>query len=162
MTFAHDFAFYRGDRHPGGWVPDEFWPAFRIESRLVYEQRRDTYPDRVTKGRMMRVDADRELRVARAIAECTGALEHSPGFPIATWSEIIHCLRREITLRRQHWPQLVLAKRIAAMPAELRLLTLEVCHDVLWHSPSLPEARTARAALADHREAERQRLRAAA
>ena len=86
MTFAHDFAFYRGDRHPGGWVPDEFWPAFRIESRLVYEQRRDTYPDRVTKGRMMRVDADRELRVARAIAECTGALEHSPGFPIATSS----------------------------------------------------------------------------
>ena len=54
------------------------------------------------------------------------------------------------------------SEEIAAMPAELRLLTLEVCHDVLWHSPSLPEARTARAALADHREAERQRLRAAA
>ena len=162
MTFAHDFTFYRDDRRPGGSPPDAFWAAMKAEAAQIHAQRLSTFPDRVAKGRMARADADRELRIARAIAEDWGALEHSPGFPIATWSEIIHGLRREITMRRQRWPQLVEAKRLTAEDADRRLLTLEICHDVLWHSPSLPEARAARAALAAHREAEQERHRQAA
>lgn len=162
MTFAHDFAFYRDDRPLGALQPDSFWSAMKAEAAHLHAGRLTTYPDRVAKGRMSRVDADRELRIARAIAEDWGALEHSPGFPIATWTEIIHGLRREITMRRQRWPQLVGAKRIPADEAERRLLTLEIAHDVLWHSPNLPEARAARDALQAHREAERERHRAAA
>lgn len=162
MTFAHDFAFYRDDRPLGALQPDSFWSAMKAEAAQLHAARLTTFPDRVAKGRMARADADRELRIARAIAEDWGALERSPGFPIATWSEIIHGLRREITLRRQHWPQLVEARRVPADDAERRLLTLEIAHDVLWHSTNLPEARVARDALADHREAERQRHRQAA
>lgn len=156
MTFAHDFAFYRDDRRPGGSPPDTFWAAMKAEAAQIHAQRLSTFPDRVAKGRMARADADRELRIARAIAEDWGALEHSPGFPLATWSEIIHSLRREITMRRQRWPQLVEARRLTAEEADRRLLTLEMCHDVLWHSPRLPDA------LAAHRDAERERHRQAA
>lgn len=153
MTFAADFAFYRDGRAIGGCPPDDFWPAMKQEALDMLNQRLLTYPGMVTKSRMSRADADRELRVARAIAEDWQAAPWSPGFPIATWAEMVHCLRREIALRRKFWPQRVAAGHLDADEAERRQLLLERWHDLLWHSgradavaaraatvPSLPKA----------------------
>jgi hypothetical protein len=147
MTFSPDFAFYRDDR-PIGSVPDaDFWTAMKQEARDMLNQRSLTYPGLVAKSRMSRADCDRELRVARAIAEDWAAVEASPGFPIATWSEMIHCLRREISLRRKFWPPRVEAKQIDGAEADRRILLLEQWHDLLWHSGHR-DAVAARAAVA--------------
>ena len=146
MTFSPDFAFYRDDRALGGPPDDAFWDAMKAEAGIEMDRRRDTYPKLVAKGRLSRVDADRELRVWCAIAEDWGAAQRSPGFPIATWTEMAHCLRREIALRRKFYPGWVEAGRIDAAEAEARLLLVETWHDLLWHC-NHPEAVAARAAV---------------
>lgn len=160
MTFDPHFAFYRDDRPLDAIPGDDFYAAMKVEVRQLLEGRASSYPDRVAKGRMPRAEADRELRVTRAIAEDWRAVDLSPGFPLATWSEMIHALRREITLRRQRWPQAVEAHRMTAEDANRRILLLETWHDVLWHSSGLPEAREARAIRARH--LDQQRLKRAA
>lgn len=145
MTFAADFAFFRNDRPLGVSPEPGFWSAMKQEALDTLNQRMLTYPGRVAKSRMSRADCDRELRVARAIAEDWGAVPHSPGFPIATWSEMVHCLRREITLRRKYYPQRVAAGQMDAGEAERRLLLIEQWHDLLWLS-NCTEAKAARAA----------------
>ena len=147
MTFAPDFAFYRDDRPLDASPPDGFWSAMKQEAHDTYVQRTLTYPGLVTKGRMARADADRELRVARAIAEDWNAIPASPGFPIATWSEMVHALRREISLRRKFWPPRVNAGQMDGAEAERRLLLVEQWHDLLWHS-GCSDAVAARAATA--------------
>lgn len=149
MTFDPNFAFYRDDRQLDAHPDENFWPAMKAEIRRLYDDRARTYPDRVAKGRMPRADADREMRVARAMAEDAGAVDRTPDLR-ATWSDLIHCLRREITLRRQHWPRQVEARRLAAVDGHIRILVLEILHDVLWHTSGLPEARAARAARTHH------------
>lgn len=147
MTFSPDFAFYRDDR-PLGRSPDaDFWSAMKAEARDMLNQRSLTYPGLVTKSRMSRAECDRELRVARAIAEDWRAAEASPGFPIATWGEMVHCLRREISLRRKFWPGRIEAKQLDADVADRRILLLEQWHDLLWHNGH-PDAVAARAATA--------------
>lgn len=159
MTFSPTFLFYRDDRALDVTPPDDFWPALKVEMGRLLADRLATYPDRVAKGRMPRAEADRELRVARAIAEDQRAVNRTDGWPRATWSEMIHCLRREITLRRQRWPLAVTAGRMDPDEAERRLQLIEGWHDLLWHTSGLPEARAARAALdiarkaAEHRAA---------
>ncbi len=149
MTFDPGFAFYRDDRALDARPEDEIWPAIKAELRQLYDDRARTYPDRVAKGRMPRTDADRELRVARGMAEDAGAVARTPGLRL-TWSEIIHCLRREIAFRRRGWPAQVEARRMTAGDADRRLLLLEIWHDTLWHTSSLGEAREARAARTRH------------
>lgn len=133
MTFAPDFAFYRDDRPLDAEPAEEFWQAIKVEVRDMLIQRQETYPSMVAKGRMKRADADRELHLARAIAESCNRDMRTPGFPHATIEDMIHALRREISLRRQRFPQLVTAKRLDAAEAEHRLLTLEIWHDQIWH-----------------------------
>lgn len=145
MTFSPAFSFYRDDRALDQAPAVDFWPAMKQEARDMLGQRLVTYPGLVAKARMDRADCDRELRVARAIAEDWQAAHYSPGFPIATWSEMIHCLRREITLRRKFWPQRVEAGQLDAAEVDRRILLLEQWHDLLWHS-GCAEAVAARAA----------------
>ena len=145
MTFSPTFAFYRDDR-PLAQAPGyKFWPAMKQEAKDMLSQRLVTYPGLVAKSRMSRADCDRELRAARAIAEDWQAAPYSAGFPIATWAEMIHCLRREISLRRKFWPPRVDAGQLDAAEAERRTLLLETWHDLLWHSGH-PDAVAARAA----------------
>lgn len=146
MTFAPDFAFYRDDRELDASPADSFWDAMKAEAHATFTERQSAYPSMVAKGRMSRADADRELRVARAIAEDWGALPHSAGFPIASWAEIVHALRREITRRRKFYPERVAAKRMDPADAERRVMLLEIWHDLVWHS-SHPDAVAARAAV---------------
>jgi hypothetical protein len=147
VSFSADFAFHRDDRAIGGSPDDSFWDQMRKEAGDELEQRTATYPKLVAKGRLSRTDCDRELRVWRAIAEDWRAAPRSAGFPIATWTEMAHALRREINLRRTLYPRWILAGRVDSDEAERKLQLLEVWHDVLWHS-NLPEARAARQAVA--------------
>lgn len=148
MSFAPDFAFYRDDRPIGRDPPNAFWDAMKLEAHQLFTQRQLTLPGLAAKGRIRHQDAERQIRVARANAEAWGVLPASPGFPLATWSELIHDLRHEITRRRQHYPQWVAAGQLDPAEAERRLLLLEQWHDSLWHTCNRPEAIAARAALA--------------
>lgn len=149
MTFDPNFAFYSDDRRLNATIDDAdpFWSAMKEEAGRLYTSRVESFPGRVAKGRMSRTDADREIRIARAIAEGWGAVQRSPDAPIATVVEILHGLRREIHLRRQRWPRLVEQHRITAEEMERRILVLEICHDVMWHGSTAPEMLAARADL---------------
>lgn len=148
MTFAPDFLFYRDGRPLDLAPPDDFWDAMKQEAHDMYVQRQLTYPGFAAKGRMTHADAEREIRVARAIAEDWGALPRSPAFPVASWADIVHGLRREIALRRKFWPPRVEAGQMPALDADRRTLLLEQWHDLLWHLRHTPAAIAARAAAA--------------
>lgn len=147
MTFSPDFDFYRDGRPVDAPVPDDFWAAMRREAADELAYRTDHYPAMVKKARMKPAVATHELRVWRAIAEDWGAAPRSPGFPIATWTEMVHSLRREIALRRKFYPARVAERRLDAVAAERKLLLVETWHDLLWHA-RCAEARAARAATA--------------
>lgn len=131
--------------------------ALRAELRDELASRRRLYPDRIAKGRMTRAEADKELRVWEWLVDdyCC-----APGPPRATWNEQLHALRREVGLRRHFYPRWILAGRIDAGEADRKLALLEQWHDMLWHSPTNPDAIAARADVA-RRLAERE-VRAAA
>lgn len=148
MTFAPDFQFYRDGRALDLAPPDDFWDAMKQEAHDMHVHRSLTYPGMAAKGRMSHADAERELRIARAIAEDWGAAPRSPGFPIATWAEMVHGLRREIAIRRKLWPRRVEAGQMPALDADRRTLLLEQWHDLLWHLPYNQAAIAARAAAA--------------
>jgi hypothetical protein len=133
VTFDPNFRFYRDNRAADRAPPVEFWDAMRVEVGDELARRRSTYPGLIAKGRMSRADADRELRVWQAIAEDWRAAPRSAGYPIATWTEMVHALRREIALRRKFYPQWVEARRLDVDEAERKLMLVERWHDLLWH-----------------------------
>lgn len=138
-------------------LSDEWWSAMKIELRVELADRQRLYPARVVKGRMTRVEADKELRVWRGILQAFDVRADRPAAgPEATWTEQAHGLRREIGLRRRYYPQWVLAGRVEGAEADRKLLLLEQWHDLLWHQCSRPEAVAARADVA-RRLSERER-----
>ncbi|WEK43615.1 MAG: hypothetical protein P0Y64_01935 [Candidatus Sphingomonas colombiensis] len=150
MTFDPKFIFYRDDRALDLDPPEEFWSEIGPELRRLYESRLESFPDRVAKGRMARAEADRELRLARGLAEGWRALPRSPDAPLTTLVEDVHALRREITFRRQRWPRLVELRRITGEELDRRILLLELCHDIIWHGSQHPDIRAAREARQRH------------
>ena len=145
MTFDPHFRFYSDGHAPTGAAPDDaFWPALRRELGEEMERRRASYPKLVSKGRMNRDTADRELRVWRAIAASVAAIP-ATGVAPATWSEMVHALRREIALRRKFYPQWILDRAIDADDAERKLSLVEAWHDYLWHDCGGAEGAAARA-----------------
>lgn len=145
MTFDPHFRFYADGRAlSAAPPPDAFWPALRIELVDELKRRRDSYPRLVTKGRMDRATADRELRVWRAIAASVSAID--AGGATATWSDMVHCLRREIALRRKMYPLWVEERGLSADEAARKLELVEAWHDYLWHDCGGAEGAAARAA----------------
>lgn len=149
MSFDPTFRFY-GDDGPArrdDAVDDAFWAALKREVIEELGNRQRLYPGRVAKGRMKNAEADKQLRVWRGVAqEFDRALLPPGGVGEATWTEQVHALRREISLRRHFYPQWVLAGRLDGAEADRKLRLLEQWHDILWHGSSLPEAAAARAA----------------
>ncbi|GAA4216955.1 hypothetical protein GCM10022253_14430 [Sphingomonas endophytica] len=121
---------------------DDFWIALRGELVAELGRRRAAYALLVAKGRLERPVADRELRVWRSIARSVGAIE---GMGDASWSEMIHSLRREIALRRKFYPAQIADRRLSADEAARRLELIELWHDLLWHDAGGETGRAARA-----------------
>ncbi|WP_341209832.1 hypothetical protein [uncultured Sphingomonas sp.] len=143
MSFDARFAFYSDNRRVLSTLPaDDFWIALRAELIAELERRRTAYPSLVAKGRLERPVADRELRVWRSIAQSISAIE---GVGDASWSEMVHSLRREIALRRKFYPAQIADRRLSADEAARRLELIETWHDLLWHDAGGEVGRVARA-----------------
>lgn len=143
MSFDGRFRFYSDDRPMLADLPaDEFWPALRAELAAELDRRRGAYPALVSKGRMERPAAERELRVWRAIAQSVGAVE---GRCDASWADMVHSLRREIALRRKFYPAQIADRRLSADEAAHRLNLIETWHDLLWHDAGGADGQGARA-----------------
>jgi hypothetical protein len=149
VTFDPAFRLYRDDPQDRPSPDIAFWDALAIEVAAELADRRSLYPSLVAKGRLSRVDADRELRVWTAIVEDVTGRPRPDGWrPSATWTEMVHALRREIGLRRTLYPRWIDARRVDAATAWRKLDLVERWHDILWTDCGHAEARTARAAVA--------------
>lgn len=147
MSFDPAFLFYRDNGPVDRDVPldDDWWKALAGEARDELARRRASYPGRVTKGRMTRAEADRELRVWGSVLRSIEGGDYVT--PVASWTEQAHALRREIALRRKFYPQWIAAGRLDADAAARGLFLVEQWHDILWHC-GLPEAIATRAGTA--------------
>lgn len=128
MTFDPAFIFYRDARDVAAWETLEDMAA---EAGAELAARKRLYPGMVAKGRMAQADANREIRVMAAIADAL-ALRRNP-ITDATWAERVHCLRREIAMRRQLYPGWILQGSIDADTAARKLRMMESIHDMTWH-----------------------------
>lgn len=146
MTFDPAFIFYRDDREV---LALETLGDMATEAEAELAVRLRLYPGMIQKGRLARGDADRELRVMGAIADdLTGKLARAGAPPrgTATWTERIHCLRREILIRRADYPSYVARGIVDQATADRRLRLLESIHDMMWHMTWSDDAIAARAA----------------
>lgn len=146
MTFDPAFIFYRDDREI---FALETLGDMAKEAEAELAARIRLYPGMIQKGRLARVDADRELRVMGAIADdLTGKLARAGAPPrgTATWAERIHCLRREILIRRADYPRYVERGIVDQATADRRIRLLESIHDMTWHMTWSADAIAARAA----------------
>jgi hypothetical protein len=139
MTFDPNFIFYRDPREVIAW---ETLDDMAAEADAELTSRRKLYPALIVKGRLSQRDADRELRVMTVIAN---KLALRPATLEATWEERVHCLRREIALRRLLYPQWILAGRVDPDEAARKLRMMESIHDMTWHGDCTPEAKAIRA-----------------
>ena len=145
-SFDPTFIFYRDDREV---LALETLGDMAAEAEAELAIRIRLYPGMIQKGRLARVDADRELRVMGAIADdLTGKLARAGAEPrgTATWTERIDCLRREILNRRANYPRYVEAGHVDQDTADRRLRVLESIHDMTWHMTWSTDAIAAREA----------------
>ncbi len=124
-----------------------FWSADSIHSiglaECAAELRReaslrvDRYPALVARGRLSEMDAQAEIAIMGAMAaELSWAAMGSHGnSPINSysWQQKIHCLRREINIRRGYYPKAVTARRMTIEGARLHLSAIEAAHKWYWH-----------------------------
>ena len=127
MTLAPDFLCISALSADPAEVPHQ---ARRAEIERELHRRRDYYPDQVRKGRMTTDEADREIDCLRAVlADLDGDLTAGATFP---WEAKIHCLRREIGLRRKFYPEWIVKGRVDRAQAKLQLERIEAVHFAYW------------------------------
>jgi hypothetical protein len=137
-------------------------PHFEISTADMLEElkreldhRRRYFPQRVAKGAMTQDEADQEEAVladiiadVAAVADfqaasashwrANGALAYSPAFPLPRrdaafgWEPKLHCLRREIHLRRKFYPEWIRKGRISEGLAREQLERLEAVQVRYW------------------------------
>lgn len=154
MSFDPHFRFYREDPQDraGGLATFAELAAEFVEELA---DRRRLYPSLVAKGRMTEDAAKREIRTIAALLWLhTFPVDSRPAErPEATWTDMIHTLRREIALRRKFYPDWIVAGRIVAATAWRKLELLENIHENLWFGCGHAEAIAARGATEDRRRA---------
>jgi hypothetical protein len=152
----HNFPCLSPDSAPPQTIPNRLLLA-ELEREL--HQRRDSYPGRVDKGRMHRLDAERGIDLMRALVEDykrSVALDlwyenkESPqgdalwlalvkqqaaadaALQPFRWSEIVAELQREIRKRRKYYPQWVAAGTLEPMRARHQMERIETVHFHWW------------------------------
>lgn len=112
--------------------------------------RRDSYPRRVTAGKMTAAQAEWRIDVLAAIHADLNVDQGLQAAPIGsapwrelraaadtriqrfTWADIITELRREITMRRRYYPQLIADGKRPAIMLRHQLERIEAAHFIYW------------------------------
>lgn len=127
MTLAPDFPCISALSADPADVPHS---ARRAEIERELHRRRPYYTKRVDLRRMTQTEADHEIDCMKAIlADLDGDMSAGAAF---SWEAKIHCLRREIAMRRKFYPEWIVKGSVDKAQAKLQLERIEAVHFAYW------------------------------
>lgn len=127
MTLQPDFPCLSPESADPADVPHS---ARREEIARELHRRRPYYTKQIDRHRMTQADADREIDCMKAIlADLDGDMQAGNAFP---WEAKIHCLRREIGMRRKFYPEWIAKGTVDKAQAKIQLERMEAVHFAYW------------------------------